>query len=480
VIHYNGSSWTEIPVPVVGIYRNTFNDIHGISSNDVWAAGHRGENYGDFHALAMHWNGSNWTNINLPASISSQLSEILSIKMIASNDVWAVGYYLTGGGFNIHWDGSSWTELTPGYAGGGAFAPISTNNIFSVGGEISHWNGTTWAIVDPLTQLESPSLGSTVVFSNGEIWAGGRTVDASNNFFSLIYRSVNHRPLFTGGAIQTWNVPKNSSNNSAGNLLMTTDADISQVLTYSITTSPAHGTLSGLPATAITTNGIALPGGISYTPVTGYTGTDQFVLRVAAGTVSSETTINVTVFSPVPLTQLDFNVNREGGKAVLKWTTASELNTQKFEVEHSADGIHFIKAGEVTARGSSNIVYAYSFLHHSPVPGQNYYRLKLIDLDGRITAFPVRTVLFDAGILQPIFLLANPVKNDHIGLQVNITGTFKLYIYNGRGQKLLEKDISNTTAGSRFDLSIPNAGPGVYILELTNGEQRYTLKLLLQ
>src|SRR5688572_24157039 len=197
VIHYNGSSWTEITVPPVGVYRNRFNDIHGISSNDIWAAGHWGNSYGDFHALIMHWNGTNWSNISLPSSIVSQLSEVLSIKMIAANDVWAVGYYSAGGMFKIHWDGNSWTEIIPANGGGGAFAPLSSNNVFSVGGEISHWNGSAWTIVDGLTQLSYPSLGSTVVFSNGEIWAGGRTVDASNNFFSLIYRSVNNVPVFT-------------------------------------------------------------------------------------------------------------------------------------------------------------------------------------------------------------------------------------------------------------------------------------------
>ena len=82
VIHYNGSSWTEIAVPAVGTYRNTFNDIHGISSNDIWAAGHRGNSYGDFHALIMHWNGTTWSNVSLPSSIVTPLSEVLSIKMI--------------------------------------------------------------------------------------------------------------------------------------------------------------------------------------------------------------------------------------------------------------------------------------------------------------------------------------------------------------------------------------------------------------
>lgn len=480
VIHYNGSSWSEIPVPTVGIYRNTFNDIHGLSSNDIWAVGHRGEHYGDFHTLAMHWNGSNWTNIALPSSITSQLSELLTVKMIASNDVWATGYYITGGGFHIHWDGILWTEITPMNGGGGAYAPLASNNLFSVGGDISHWNGTAWSMVDSLTQLSYPSLGSSVVFSNGDIWAGGRTVDANNNFFSLVYRTVNNIPVFTGGSSQTWNIALNSVNNTPDNLLLVSDADVSQILTYSIVTSPLHGNLSGLPASAITSNGSAMPTGIYYTPAAGYSGTDYFVIRVAAGTVSSETAITVNVFAAVPLTLIDFNVNREGTNALLKWTTASESNTKRFEVEHSTDGIYFISAGDVVARGNSNTIASYRYIHGSPAPGQNYYRLKLVDLNGRITFFPVRSVHFDMGILPPITLLANPVINGKINLQFNITGKNNLNIYNLKGQKIFTKSINNGITGSHYLVTLPDVEPGIYILELNNDQQTHTIKLLIQ
>ena len=147
--------------------------------------------------------------------------------MIASDDVWATGYYLAGGMFKIHWNGSTWTEITPTNGGGGAFAVISANNVFSVGGEISHWNGSAWTIADQLAQLSYPSLGSTVVFSNGEIWAGGVTSDATSRFFTLVYRSVNHMPLFTGGTAQSWDMVAGSVNNSPGSLLLTSDADVS-------------------------------------------------------------------------------------------------------------------------------------------------------------------------------------------------------------------------------------------------------------
>ena len=479
-MHYNGSAWSEIAVPIVGIFRNAFNDIHGIASNDVWAAGHYGNSYGDFHGLTMHWNGSAWVNVPLPASITSQLGEVLYIKMVAANDVWAEGYYLASGGFEVHWNGSVWTEVNPSNNAGGAYAVLSSNNIYTVGGEIDHWNGVAWSVADPLTQIYYPSLGSAVVFANGEIWAGGNKFDLSFNFLSLIYRSVNHTPQFTGGTVQTWNVGANSGNNPLGNLLLSTDADVSQILTYSLISGPAHGSLSGLPATAITSSGSALPSGVTYTPTPGYAGTDQFVLRVGAGPVFTETAITVNVSTPLAITLVDFNVSKEGANANLRWSTSTESNTQKFEVQHGTDGINFITVGNVAAQGSSNAVHTYNFVHRSPLPGVNYYRLKLFDIDGRTTVFPIRSVQFDGSSLPKFVLVSNPGRNNTIDLQVNARGAYRVTVFSMQGQKVFETNINNTGSGNRYAWALPDIAPGMYVLELTNQKERSSFKLIMQ
>ena len=198
VLHYNGSSWTDIPVPPIGLYRNQFAWIDAVSPTSVWAGGFRGETTGDFHALVMRWNGTSWQNIALPASITTPQSEVLSIKAISDNDVWVLGYYLAGGAFKIHWNGSSWTEMPSPNGGGGAFAAIAPNNIFSVGSEIWHWDGTAWTLVDPIDTVFYPALVNTVTFPNGDVWACGISMDATATIFhTLVYRNTN--TLSSGG-----------------------------------------------------------------------------------------------------------------------------------------------------------------------------------------------------------------------------------------------------------------------------------------
>jgi hypothetical protein len=191
VLHYNGSSWSDINVPPVGLYRNQFESIDAISPTDVWAAGFRGETTGDFHAMVMRWNGTSWQNIALPAAITNPQSDIISIKAISANDVWAVGYFFAGGGFKIHWDGSTWTQMPVPNGGGGAFAAVASNNVYSVGSEIWHWDGSAWTLNDPLAAHPYPSLVNAVTFPNGDIWACGISLDADSNFHTLVYRNGN-------------------------------------------------------------------------------------------------------------------------------------------------------------------------------------------------------------------------------------------------------------------------------------------------
>ena len=188
-MHYNGSSWAEVAVPPApGSGRNNFNAVHGLSANDVWAVGTWGANVGDYHFLAMHWNGSTWTNSPIPNTVNNGVDgELLDVKMVSANDVWAVGYSLAGGIVMLHWNGTVWSQV-PTTGGGGALAVLSANDIYAVGSEIAHWNGSRWTVVDTLFNYPYPALGAATVLPGGEIWAAGRTVDSNNIFKTLVYR----------------------------------------------------------------------------------------------------------------------------------------------------------------------------------------------------------------------------------------------------------------------------------------------------
>ncbi len=105
-------------------------------------------------------------------------------------------------------------------------------------------------------------------------------------------------PSFTGGAMQNFSVCMNSTA-SISTLLSVDDVDVSETETWSVLITPANGTLSGFTTSVTSTGATVTPAGVSYTPGTGYTGTDTFVIEVNDGTFTANTTIVVTV-RPVP------------------------------------------------------------------------------------------------------------------------------------------------------------------------------------
>lgn len=472
-IHFNGSSWTEFPAASPGTYRNYFEAVDGIASNDVWAVGYLSNSYGDFHAMAQHWDGSSWTNSPVPSSVSSPLGEMYSVTMISSNNVWAVGSTVTADLLMIHWDGTSWTEVPTAGSAGGAIIARGTD-IFGVGDRISQWNGSSWTVIEPLSQLPSPSLVSAVAFSNGDIWTAGRTVDA--NFNSLVYRTANATPQFVHGNSQILNTVPNSSAQNIDEMLKVQDADVSQVIIYTLLTPPSHGTVSGLPDTAITNGGFAKPSGVTYMPAPGYSGTDQFMVKVSVGPLISQATINVNVFGALPVLMSSYTVSKTGSTATMNWSTASEINAREFVMERSADAISFTAVNRIAAHGSG---YNYVLVDPSPLPGWNYYRLQLADRDGRITIFPVKSLNFDRRELKLFTVYPNPVDGKLIDIRLNVTGNCILSLYNQSGQQVLSKVV--TGSASSFLLYLPESlAPGIYLLTLVNGKNVESEKIFIR
>jgi len=70
--------------------------------------------------------------------------------------------------------------------------------------------------------------------------------------------------------------------------------------------------------------------------------------------------------------------------ARLIWTTTIQDDLDHFDVEWSGDGIVFMKIAEVDAFGSANGGWTYNFTDES-TSEFNFYRLKMVDVDGNFT-----------------------------------------------------------------------------------------------
>ena len=85
---------------------------------------------------------------------------------------------------------------------------------------------------------------------------------------------------------------------------------------------------------------------------------------------------------------------------LLKWSTSSEINSKYFELQKSEDGVSFTTFAQVNAAGNTNLIQNYSANDYHPENGYNFYRLKIIDLDGTLSYSNIIAVNFEVRLPQ--------------------------------------------------------------------------------
>jgi uncharacterized repeat protein (TIGR03803 family) len=161
----------------------------------------------------------------------------------------------------------------------------------------------------------------------------------------------------------------------------------------------------------------------------------------------------------LPLTLLSFEAFKQGGQHLLNWKTVNEINTKNFFVERSNDGIQFSNIGIVAAKGSSIASNIYSFADVQPLKGNNYYRLKMMDMDGRYSYGPVRLLQSANSIAMTV------IPNPSIDRKFNISwnGQVESYVLLSIEGKILRQSKLNSN-----NLQIQVQQPGIYFIRLIN------------
>lgn len=158
--------------------------------------------------------------------------------------------------------------------------------------------------------------------------------------------------------------------------------------------------------------------------------------------------------STFPVEMGQFNSNNDGNKIKLNWLTYSETNTSMFVVERSKDGIEFEELGIVYANNLGSTESYYEFIDNNPLVGDNYYRLKIIDLD---YSFEYSKVIYDFIDKKiEINVYPNPIL---MGETINIDGEIdELFIMDLMGNIISKTNHipNNITSGNYILVTIVN------------------------
>jgi len=213
-----------------------------------------------------------------------------------------------------------------------------------------------------------------------------------------------------------------------------------------IGTSNNTGTTSTTCATSLSVNtNITLNGGSSLTitlyywkPAGGSGGNLDFNDIVVTGSLTL----------PVSLTK--FNAFFQNRQVNLNWSIANASNFDRFEVEHSTNGVDFTTLQSISTRNTVD----YATTDANPAKGINYYRLKMMDLDGRFSYSEVKTVKVASETVWSVsptkstsFLTATVNENDESTIQLFNTSGQMVYHSTHNGSPKVEIPISNLTSG---------------------------------
>jgi hypothetical protein len=177
-----------------------------------------------------------------------------------------------------------------------------------------------------------------------------------------------------------------------------------------------------------------------------------------------------TITGILPLTLLSFAGNITNAQVQLQWKTAQEQNTKDFEVEWSTDGIWYNKIATLNAAGNSTNNRQYSYLHKQPADGNNYYRLKMLDINGQFTysgIIKIETKITVAAIA----VAPNPVGNVlHLNIQATRSENV-LFRLNSADGKIIDSKYFTIVKGSNLlNWNVRSIPAGNYFITAANDQ----------
>jgi len=181
---------------------------------------------------------------------------------------------------------------------------------------------------------------------------------------------------------------------------------------------------------------------------------------------------NVIPMGPLPIELMSFTGKELNSKHLLDWTTSLEINSSHFVIEHSSTANNFSELGMRDAAGNSSEKQNYSFTNIHPVIGNNYYRLKMVDIDGK-SKYSNIILLKQLNDRTSLIVYPNPTANMlNVDMQGIANATrLNIEIIDGNGKIVLTQQVNYQQQS--FAMNVSNFANGLYFLKLkynTNSE----------
>jgi len=181
----------------------------------------------------------------------------------------------------------------------------------------------------------------------------------------------------------------------------------------------------------------------------------------------------------LPLTLVNFSVTKQNNVAQLAWQTSSEINTSHFNIQRSTNGIDFSIVGSVNAAVASASMHDYTYPDDisSLATGKVYYRLQMVDNDGKFSYSKIVYITLSNESVARIypnpahgyFVIGNYGKVD--------VRTASVLVRDLTGRTLINQKFTNDTEQK---INIGSLSKGMYVVSIITPGNVQTQKLIIE
>ena len=194
------------------------------------------------------------------------------------------------------------------------------------------------------------------------------------------------------------------------------------------------------------------------------------VMSVNSGCLTKISSFHVTGMCGglLSVNGLTFGAALEKDNVQLKWTTARAFNASRFVIEKSTDGNSFREMGSAAVSNNNNTTASqYFFSDINPVPGKNYYRLRIIGSNGKIYFSETVTVTKKGTVA--VSVMPNPVAEAFtIKFQPVNSATYNVSLVSAEGKVVMNSNYAVRTGDARTIQRPGTVSSGVYYLVTVN------------
>lgn len=181
----------------------------------------------------------------------------------------------------------------------------------------------------------------------------------------------------------------------------------------------------------------------------------------------------------LPLTLLFFRGEAREEGNILQWQTNEEINVAGFNLQRSADGVTWSTIDYRKSTGDDGGINRYECLDMHPVRGGSFYRLQMLDRDGRFSYSGLISVFNSLQLKQQdLMVYPNPAKAGivFISLLSPPQPGAIVNVFDAAGQEVMQKSINY----SGMELDVSKLPAGVYFLRVKSGIEYFMKSFIVE